>query len=116
MVVFRFVLFRFVRVVAGLLLTDLTFMDDANLTELGKGDAGQKLLNFSKLHMLAGAYRSFRRCISRPYTLSEVKSVNKVRNRTTTPSHSSGLCCGSCFESRSCCAIWTASTRTSCTA
>ena len=51
----------------GLLLTDLTFMDDANLTELGKGEKGRKLLNFEKLRMLAGVFRSFRRCISKPY-------------------------------------------------
>ncbi len=50
----RCVLLQCVTFCLGLLLTDLTFMDDANLTELGKGDAGQKLLNFSKLHMLAG--------------------------------------------------------------
>ncbi len=62
----------------GLLLTDLTFMDDANLTELGKGEKGRKLLNLEKLRMLAGVFRSFRRCISKPYKLLEVRSVSKL--------------------------------------
>lgn len=62
----------------GLLLTDLTFLDDANLTELGKGEEGSKLLNLEKIRMLAGVYRLFRRCLTKPYTYSELRSVRKL--------------------------------------
>ena len=74
----------------GLLLTDLTFMDDANLTEVspssGDGNpiarkqqaATDKLLNFEKIRMLAGVYKLFRRCISRSYPLAEMRSVHKL--------------------------------------
>jgi CRP-like cAMP-binding protein len=62
----------------GLLLTDLTFMDDANLTELGKGDKGHKLLNLEKIRMLAGVYRLFRKCISKPYSYPEIRSIRRL--------------------------------------
>ena len=62
----------------GLLLTDLTFMDDANLTELGKGEEGSKLLNLEKIRMLAGVYRLFRRCLTKAYPYPELRSVRKL--------------------------------------
>ena len=62
----------------GLLLTDLTFMDDANLTETGKGSRGNKLLNLEKIRMLAGAYRLFRGCLSKPYVIQEMRSIRKL--------------------------------------
>ncbi len=62
----------------GLLLTDLTFMDDANLTETGKGDKGHKLLNLEKIRMLAGVYRLFRKCLIKPYGFPEMRSVRKL--------------------------------------
>jgi CRP-like cAMP-binding protein len=58
----------------GLLLTDLTFLDDANLSVVGKN----KLLSMEKIKMMAGVHKTFRRCLTKTYAFVEMRSVRKL--------------------------------------
>lgn len=62
----------------GLLLTDLTFLDDANLTQLKGGKDGSKLLNLQKIRMMANVLKLFKKCLSVNYIIREMRSIRAL--------------------------------------